>query len=141
MFHVCHVAAAFHRDLLEHRDLLTGERSEAPWTADREILQHKDAALTMLQSQIRNISTLTGLEIDRLIFAAVTFARHEASFGHSDARHAHFFSPHFPAAHWAGLYGRVRTVKVHAEAVVALVAYRGGLSAITMEGVAGTVAR
>lgn len=80
-------------------------------------------------------------EIDQLIFAIVTLGRHESSVNPSEANTANLFSPHFPAANWAGLYGRVKSVKAHIEAATGLVKYLGGLSGVKTAGVASTIAR
>lgn len=126
---------------MQHRDLLAGRCSVARWSTKKQILQHKAAALKILQQQVNSLLQLSTSEVDRLIFAAMTLARHEISVNNLDVDLAHLYSPHFPTANWAGLYSRVISVKSHLDGVAALVEYQGGLKNVQVPALAATIAR
>jgi hypothetical protein len=132
IFNVGHVAAAFNRDILAGEEL---------WSRDRLVLQHKGSALEILQREVKRVDELGSEDIDRLIFAAITLARNELMPHYLDNDLVLLFSPHFPAAHWAGVVGRVRALKPHMRAVELLVQHQGGLKNVKIPLLAGTVAR
>lgn len=151
VFHVAHVASAFVRLIrhgrlspliaFQHHDLLAEVGPDKFWSSDKHILKHKDAALNILQQQVKHIAKLSRYEVDHLIFASITLARHEISLNQPDLEMMPLFLPHFPEANWAKLYGRITSVEAHLNAVAALIDYQGGLSRIQVPALAATVAR
>lgn len=135
IFHVGHVAAAF------HRDLLAGRCTAARWSTEKQTMQRKGAALKILQQQVNSLPQLSSSEVDVLIFAALTLARHDITLNDLDTDMVHLYSLHFPTAEWAGLYGRVISSKIHLHAIAALVEYQGGLENVNVSGLAATIAR
>jgi hypothetical protein len=101
----------------------------------------KGAALAILRGQVHELPNLGSEDVERLIFAATTLARHELEPIYLDYTLTHLFSPHFPAANWAGVYGRVRSIDSHMKAVASLVERQGGLVNLQMPGLSSTVAR
>jgi hypothetical protein len=126
------VAGAF------HRDILAGRRQ---WSCNPYILKHKSMALKVLQHQITIVDDIDGDDLDRLIFATMTFARHDLLDVHLDNALTHLFSPHFPLANWAAVYTRIVSVPAHMKAVATLVKRRGGLGRVEMIGLAEAIAR
>lgn len=135
IFHVAHVAAAAHRDILAHN--LT-------WSSDKNVLSHKASAICRLQSYLDRSSTLNSNEAETAIFAVLTLSRHEfwkyQQDNDNEAR-SWLFDAHFPTTNWIHVYGRPKYDHAYLLAAQALVERCGGISKLQLSGLAFTLAR
>lgn len=135
IFHVSHVAAAAHRDILAE---------DLAWSSDKKVLSHKAAAIGRLQSFLSRPLTLTSAEAERSIFAILTLSRHEFwkyQQDNEDDATSWMFDAYFPTTNWIHVYGRPKYDRAYLLAVKELVERCGGLPSLRLSGLAFTLAR
>ena len=131
IYHVSHLAAAV------HRDLLVGETS---WSCSEDILLHKTNTIRMVNEQLARLPSLDRKALDQLIFAVCTLSRHEMEAKHLRPGEVLLFTPHMPCANGMKPLGRLNLSESARALLVQLVNCQGGLKSLQIPGLGETLA-
>ncbi|KAI6889473.1 hypothetical protein KC360_g240 [Hortaea werneckii] len=131
-FHTFNFACAVHVDLA---------RNQIVRTRSREVLFHKTVAISLLNRLLTNKSK----DLEMILVSVLLLAGNEldersvSGLAAADVPGMHF-QPHMPLCRWISVYGRMEGEPAHGAAMGLLVQQLGGLSKITMPGLADIVA-
>ncbi|KAI6810992.1 hypothetical protein KC332_g12384 [Hortaea werneckii] len=131
-FHTFNFACAVHADLA---------RNQIVRTRSREVLFHKTVAISLLNRMLANKSK----DLEIVLVSVLLLAGNELDersvngLAAADVPAMHF-QPHMPLCRWISVYGRMEGEPAHGAAMGLLVQQLGGLSKITMPGLADVVA-
>ncbi|KAK5695012.1 hypothetical protein LTR17_024696 [Elasticomyces elasticus] len=127
--HAFHFACAVHSDLLHDQVSKSGSR---------QAIAHKTAAIGLLKHNLEHLDRNDTLDAAVLTVLALASNELDPLRLHSLAQLP--FAPHMPTASWVSVYGRLETVKTHSNALSLLVNSVGGLSNLTLPGLANMIA-
>ncbi|KAI7172010.1 hypothetical protein KC316_g10930 [Hortaea werneckii] len=131
-FHTFNFACAVHADLA---------RNQIVRTRSREVLLHKTMAISLLNQMLATKSKDLEVILVSVLLLAVNELDERSVSGLSAAGFpALHFQPHMPMCKWISVYGRMEGEPAHGAAMGLLVQQLGGLSKITMPGLADVVA-
>ncbi|RMZ11817.1 hypothetical protein D0864_00879 [Hortaea werneckii] len=131
-FHTFNFACAVHADLA---------RNQIVRTRSREVLLHKTIAISLLNQMLTTKSKDLEVILVSVMLLAVNELDERSVSGLSAAGFpAMHFQPHMPLCKWISVYGRMEGEPAHGAAMGLLVQQLGGLSKITMPGLADVVA-
>lgn len=131
-FHTFNFACAVHADLA---------RNEIVRTRSQEVLFHKTVAISLLNRMLTNKSK----DLEIILVSVLLLAGNEldqrsvSGLAATDVPGMHF-QPHMPLCRWISVYGRMEGEPAHGAAMALLVQQLGGLSKITMPGLADVIA-
>ncbi|KAI7469944.1 hypothetical protein KC351_g12913 [Hortaea werneckii] len=131
-FHTFNFACAVHADLA---------RNQIVRTRSREVLFHKTVAISLLNRMLTNKSN----DLEIILVSVLLLAGNEldersvSGLAAADVLGMHF-QPHMPLCRWISVYGRMEGEPAHGAAMSLLVQQLGGLSKITMPGLADVIA-
>ena len=127
IFHVSHIAAAVHHDLLV---------GQTDWYTTSEVLIHKAKAIRMVNEELCRIKSLDQDALEQLIFAIATLCRHELESKHLEAEEILPFTPHMPLANSMKPLGRFSASPQARAVLVHLIDSQGGLRNLLTPGLA-----
>lgn len=131
-FHTFNFACAVHADLAGNQIIRTRSRAA---------LFQKTVTISLLNRILTNQSK----DLEIILVSVLLLAGHELDERSVSGRAAvagpvMHFQPHLPRCRWIDVYGRLEEEPAHSAAMVLLVRQLGGLSKITMLGLADLVA-
>jgi hypothetical protein len=123
LFHASTHAAAAHLDSLRSSTMLTGTT---------EALAHKTEAIRLINQELSDMQLRGGIPDDVLLMAILSMTSETSDpkplddYTHNPAERC-FFKPPLMPIHWQKQFAKIRSAKVHQQALFTLVRMKGGL--------------